>query len=125
MVTTMVPVQVWAQQAAGEFITYLKPNSPHCGPKVSIFPVRATFQYQVEIIYRMNALDPNGFLLDNTWFVRYFGSLRDAQISISCEMLAQLVATDCCRALGDRCESVTVMIWGIPGVHVKCTVRNE
>src|SRR5690349_10291975 len=93
----------FTQKAYGEFTVRLAPNTPHCGPKSTTFVERSDpYRYEIELVYNSQALDAQGFLIDNLWFREYFNSLRDVVLSISCELLAQQIAQDMCTALGDR-----------------------
>lgn len=118
----------FTQTAHGQFTAYLQPNSPHCGPDQSHTPISRRFAFKVQIIWSAEALDEQGFLLDNTWFHSYFASLEHARISISCEKPAILACEDICRECGPRlchCESVSVEIEGIPGVTVAAKANPQ
>jgi hypothetical protein len=115
------------QRATGEFTVRLMPNTPHCGPKQTTFVETSDpYRYEIELTYNAQALDSEGFLIDNLWFRSYFDALRDVHLSISCELLAQQIARDMCTQLGDRacyCDAVCVRLYGVPNVSVECTYR--
>lgn len=100
---------MYTQKAQGNFSFYGLPNTPHCGPKTSVFPVRIQCEYCVTLDYDDCALDSNGFLLDNTYFAVYFGDFAYCRIGFSCERLAKLIAEQLKRISGAR--------------HCECTVR--
>lgn len=116
--------KTFTQTATGSFAARVRPGTPHCGPTTHTYPTKLQFTYVIELKYHGNALDANGFLVDNTWFAQYFAPYEDSQISISCENLARLIARDCLKVLGNRacqCECVTVSIGAVPGVMVSAT----
>ncbi len=118
-------LQNFTQHADGEFSVYLRPNTPHCGPRTRTIAVSETFAYTLSITYKRDSLDANGFLLDNTWFASYFDAFKCAQIGISCEKLCCLIADDLARECGARCESIAVRIRPVHGVWVECLLSSE
>lgn len=123
MITTVKLVS-YTQRAKGQFETYLRPNSPHCGYKVADWPIRESFTYDIEI--RAKQLDPNNFMLDNTWFQQYFGDFNFSQITVSCERLARLIAEDIIKAYSPReVELVRVTLSAVAGTSVMCEYSQE
>lgn len=107
------------QRAEGSFSVDVVFGTPHCG----IDHDRGNFRYEVEIEYTPGALDSNGFLLDNTYFRGYFGSL--GPVTVSCELLAQQCAEHILESLGDRRDHVigaSVKIFPFDGVHVEAMI---
>ncbi len=113
----------FTQQAEGTFAVYLRPNTPHCGPRTRAIAVRETFEYRIVLTFGKDALDEHGFLIDNTWFSQYFASFDGVQIGISCEKLTCLIADDLARHCGARlcqCRALEVAIKPVAGVWVSC-----
>lgn len=82
----------------------------HCGPNHDSPKV---FAYEVEVSYPDEALDGNGFLLDNLHFENYFKGLGETELS--CELLARMAAREIHAATEERAISTQVGIWAIPG----------
>lgn len=116
-------LSTFTQKANGTFAVYLRPNTPHCGPRTSAHPIRETFSYRVSLTFSQDALDQHGFLVDNTFFRDYFASFNGVQIGISCERLTCLIAEDLARECGSRlcqCRALEVAIKPVSGVWVSC-----
>ncbi len=91
-----------------------------------MFTVLGSFDYQVTATYHGNALDAQGFLLDNTYFARYFADFAGVQVGVSCEVLACTIAEQLLAELGTRacdCDAIEVTLWGVPGVSVSAVCR--
>ncbi len=128
MTTPTVKLAGFTQSANGTFSVYLRPGTPHCGPRTRATPLREAFDYQVTIGYHSDALDEHGFLVDNTWFAQYFEAFSHAQIGISCERLCCLIASDIATVVGSRickCNAIAVRIKPVTGVWVECTYVPE
>jgi hypothetical protein len=106
------------QHAKGSFAVDVQ-GQFHCGPNHDS-PKR--FDFEVTIHYPANALDSQGFLLDNTAFKGYFESL--GRTELSCELLAKTACEYFDSLAGDRAQSIDVAIWGIPD-HARISYRIE
>jgi hypothetical protein len=110
-------VTIFHQSATGHFTCRGVPNTPHCGPNCRV----CELDYQVNIDWRLDPLDPNGFLLDNTWFASFFACMENCRVSISCEQLAALFAHQIFGVTATRAKSVTVALAAVPGVWIRAT----
>ena len=102
----------YVQRAHGDF-TIAVSGPFHCGPDHTS---PKQFTYEVELHYPADALDSNGFLLDNLTFKQYFHDLGCT--SLSCEKLARKAAEDLHRMADGRSLKTSVGIWAIPN-HAK------
>ena len=112
------------QHAHGEFSATLVPGTAHCG--LSYGAGIGNFKYTVEIEYISDeALDHNGFLLDNLTFQDYFQHLEP--INVSCEILARRCANDFKKMVGTRTAyvcAVRVAIYPFGDVFVQYEKRD-
>jgi hypothetical protein len=108
------------QRAHGTFTAPVVPGTPHCGIDDTSL---CNCAYRIELVYDDNALDSDGFLLDNTAFRQYFNDLCQTPVSISCENLCRKIAADLCVLCSDRAKRVRVALAPFAGVEVAYTHR--
>jgi len=110
------------QHSSDDFTINVVPGTKHCG----INDERCKLRYMVDIDYTSDALDSNGFLLDNLDFRTYFASL--GPVTISCELLARSVARHYLDELHTRIGSVTrvaVRIYPFGDTYVESIITND
>jgi hypothetical protein len=110
------------QHASDDFTINVVPGTKHCG----INDAQCKLKYMVDIDYTSDALDSNGFLLDNLDFRAYFASL--GPVTISCELLARACAQHFMGELHERIGSVTrvaVRIYPFGDTYVESIITNE
>jgi hypothetical protein len=109
----------FVQRAQGSFTVEVH-GEYHCGPN---HDSPKEFTYEVEIHYPEEALDENGFLLDNLFCGRYFNSLGSTELS--CERLARKAAMDL-HSAARMAKRTAVGIWAIPGAaKIEYTVSDS
>ena len=95
------------QRDSGFFMVEVE-GANHCGPNHRS-PKR--FRYDIQIVYKHDSLDDNGFLLDNLTFKQYFRSI--GRTALSCELLARKTAEDFTGQLQGRpWYRCVVSLWG-------------
>lgn len=110
----------FTQHFTGAVQVYAVPNTPHCG----LTSGRITLGIDVDLSYCGQALDSNGFLLDNTWFNEYVKSMTNMHINYSCELLAQTIASHVCQDAGQRGCSAKVTVRPFSGACITCTLTR-
>jgi hypothetical protein len=119
----MAFVESYKQQASGTITLKVVPGTNHCG----VDDNSVTVNYNIEIGFDNDALDDQGFLLDNTAFRGYWTAMSTVPIDISCERLAAKVCRDILGMLGARAANVrylTVTLSPFDGVSVSHTLTN-
>jgi hypothetical protein len=106
---------MFKQRAHGTTEFQVVPGTPHCG----INDQTVTVDWKLELVFESDALDSNGFLVDNTAFKGYFTGMSTNPIRISCENLAKKIAHDVAEMAGDKLVSVSVVLSPFQGVEIE------
>lgn len=106
---------MFKQRAFGTTEFQVIPGTPHCG----VNDQTVTVNWKIELTWKSDALDENGFLLDNTAFKGYFTAMSTVPVNISCENLAKKIAHDIRDMAGERLISVSVTLSPFPGVEIE------
>jgi|SRR5712671_5007331 len=106
---------MFKQRAFGTTEFQVIPGTPHCG----INDLTVTVDWKIELTWGADALDSNGFLLDNTAFKGYFTAMSTVAIDISCENLAKKIAEDIRAMAGSKLITVSVTLSPFAGVEIE------
>ena len=99
---------MFKQLADGKFSVHVE-GPFHCGPDHTS---PKTFEWNVEVCWPDDALDPKGFLFDNEYFKQYFDGLQ--VLTDSCELFV-LKAAKHIKAQAKTATSVSVGL-RVPGL---------
>jgi hypothetical protein len=110
----------------GEFVCYVKPGTPHCGPDDQI---QRIFKYSITCKTNDDALDHEGFIIDNLAVSAYFDNKCGPQnpVTVSCENFARQAALDLYGMLpvSHACHEVDVTITPFAGAEITYHYRKE
>ena len=106
---------MFKQRAFGTTVFQVIPGTPHCG----INDQSVSVDWRIELCWTADALDADGFLLDNTAFKGYFTAMSTVAIDFSCENLARKIAADIRAMAGSKLITISVILSPFHGVEIE------
>src|ERR1700730_3907174 len=110
----------------GEFVCWIAPKTPHCGPDDQI---QRIFKYHVTCKTSDDALDSEGFVVDNLTLSAYFDNACGPAnpVTMSCAHFARKAALDIFALLpkSQACREVDVSIQPFEGAETVYHYRSK